>query len=252
MGISTSVVAKWKRLRLRCREEEYYWRKWLLPLLDEIVDRQFMPIYGLYPCTSHAILKFSRTTIYPFADENCPHALPIGDGVYRVFSPNYRMVYRARVKSTGREFDLRHPEYEVLGEGCTEETIRMLAEALPHNIATAVDIDADELYRLEGIGFTNVSDIQAHEAILYGDTEKLEECLRQGASVVASGPRGGTHLMCAVSFGHTEIVRLLLDHSANVYQENKGAENALAIARYEGKRHPDVLRLVEQAAQNVA
>jgi len=93
----------------------------------------------LFPFTSLATLCFSRTTGYPFTDD-CPHAVSIGNGRFRAYSPTYRTV---RLTSGG--IDYNKAIYEVIGEGTAEEVVQMLVDNLPPNCGPAVNGTAEDL-----------------------------------------------------------------------------------------------------------
>ena len=58
-------------------------------------------------------------------------------------------------------------------------------------------------------------DEQVFRAIENADSAALAQLLAQGARVDAQNDHGYTPLMAAVGLGHTEMVKLLLDHGAN-------------------------------------
>jgi ankyrin repeat protein len=51
--------------------------------------------------------------------------------------------------------------------------------------------------------------------------------LNSGANVNLPGGRGDTPLIMAAGYGHTDLVRILLDHGANVHATLPNGENAL-------------------------
>ena len=53
-----------------------------------------------------------------------------------------------------------------------------------------------------------------HAACRAGDTERVRQLLDEGAPVDEKSEFGRTALMWASSYGHTEVVRLLLDKRA--------------------------------------
>ena len=95
----------------------------------------------LFPFTSLAALCFSRTTGYPFSDD-CPHAVPIGNGQFRAHSPRHRIVQRS-----SRGIDYQEAIYEVIGEGTVEEVVKMLVDSLPPNCGPAVSGTSEDLLR---------------------------------------------------------------------------------------------------------
>ncbi len=93
----------------------------------------------LFPFTSLYRLCFSRTTGYPFTDD-CPHAVPIGNGRFRAYSAKHEIVNR---NHSG--FDYQDTVYEVIGEGNVEEVIEMLVANLPPNCGAAISGTAEDL-----------------------------------------------------------------------------------------------------------
>lgn len=80
----------------------------------------------LFPFTSLYSLRFSRTTGWPFTND-CPFAIPIGDGRFRAYV------------ATDRE-----EASNVLGEGDADEVAAILVANLPPNCGPAVDGTADD------------------------------------------------------------------------------------------------------------
>lgn len=79
-------------------------------------------------------------------------------------------------------------------------------------------------------------------AALKGHTDSVRLLLEHHASVNIQNPYGYTALICAAPRGHTESVRLLLEHHANTNIQNKEGYTALIWASHE--KHTDIVRLL--------
>lgn len=80
----------------------------------------------LYPYTSLYRLGFRRTS-YPATDD-CPSAEPLGNGLYRAYSPKHEVVKRRH-----RDWEYQVKEFEIIGEGTVEEVIDLLVANLPRD-----------------------------------------------------------------------------------------------------------------------
>jgi uncharacterized protein len=79
------------------------------------------------------------------------------------------------------------------------------------------------------------------DAILEGDLEKVSALLRDGANVDSRDAEWPS-LHLAVGVGHKDVVKLLLDHSAEVDAKNNEGVTPLYLAAVEG--HKDVVKLL--------
>ena len=100
-----------------------------LPLIEAAMKQP--ELAQLFPFTSMNTLHFSRTTGYPFTND-CPVAVPIGNGRFRAYKPRFE----------GGDVERKA---EVIGEGTVEEVIAMIVAHLPPNSGPAVDGTADDL-----------------------------------------------------------------------------------------------------------
>jgi Ankyrin repeats (3 copies) len=85
-----------------------------------------------------------------------------------------------------------------------------------------------------------------------GDAAKVRQLLAAGADVNAANAYGGTALAFACDKGHTEVVKVLLEHGANLeIQDRFYKSKPLAWAVIKG--HPEIARLLlEHGAQGEA
>jgi hypothetical protein len=79
-------------------------------------------------------------------------------------------------------------------------------------------------------------------ASFYGHTEVVRLLLDKGALLDEKGEHGRTALLLASMNGHTEVVRLLLDKGALLDEKDKSGRTALMKASEEG--HTEVVRLL--------
>lgn len=104
--------------------------------------------------------------------------------------------------------------------------------------------------RIEGIrkaiGFFNISvdycdelndsEIPLIQAVMDNDQEMLFALLKEGAYVDETDEDDNTALMIAAEKGYKPLVELLLAHNADIDMENSYEENAITLARDNGKR----------------
>jgi len=82
---------------------------------------------------------------------------------------------------------------------------------------------------------------------MFGNTEAVENLLKEGADVNAKNCDGYTALILASSNGRTEIVKLLLEKGANVNAKDNNGETALHSASENG--HTEIVaKLLEKGA----
>jgi len=76
-----------------------------------------------------------------------------------------------------------------------------------------------------------------------GETYVVSKMLDDGQDVNATDPKyGATALIYAAQQGHTDTVKLLLDHHADIDAESKLRQNALQQAAFDG--HMDTVKLL--------
>ncbi len=88
-----------------------------------------------------------------------------------------------------------------------------------------------------------------HHASRNGDTEVVRLLIEHGADVNLANDRGHTVLYCAGGHGHLETVRLLLEHGAN--QDAKFTEDGKTLLQWlaqypEDTRYKPIVRLLQQ------
>jgi len=71
--------------------------------------------------------------------------------------------------------------------------------------------------------------------------------LSRGAQVNVADMAGNTPLHAATIYGHTEFVKLLLQHAAEVYRKGQNGALAIHMAAHEG--HANLVRLFCQFAE---
>jgi hypothetical protein len=98
----------------------------------------------LFPYTSLYKFCLSRTTGVPYT-RDCPHALALGNGLYRAYSANYVVV---TMRHADEEY--RVAEHEILGEGTAEEVLDLLVVNLPPGCGPAVNGTAVDLANKAG------------------------------------------------------------------------------------------------------
>lgn len=101
-----------------------------------------------------------------------------------------------------------------------------------------------------GNGGGEDDDRSAREAVFRGDVDLLRELGKENPDLLMKPDMNGWHpLHEAVRNGNIEIVRILLDHGANVNQETKYQENPLRISISEhGLSHEMTEFLLEMGA----
>ena len=92
-----------------------------------------------------------------------------------------------------------------------------------------------------------MSDLQLINAVKTGQFARVEEVLNAGAGVNQQDEQGWTALNYAAGTGDLEIVKLLLDHGADVFRVGRDQRTPYKIAL--AARHVDVARLLKQAEQ---
>jgi hypothetical protein len=116
-----AVDYQWEKLSARWAKYGADFAHSPLPLIEAASKRP--ELRQLFPFTSMSSLHFSRTTGYPFTND-CPWAIPIGDGRYRAHQAGGS---------------------DVIGEGDAEEVIAMLVANLPPDCGPAVEGTAEDL-----------------------------------------------------------------------------------------------------------
>lgn len=86
-------------------------------------------------------------------------------------------------------------------------------------------------------------------AAIEGDLPRVRFLLKIGASPNAEGVDGVyTALTGAAEAGHTQIVRLLLEKGADLFQKDSEGHTAIECAERNG--HTDIVRLLENSQRN--
>lgn len=81
------------------------------------------------------------------------------------------------------------------------------------------------------------------DAAYAGETSVVEKMLNDGMDPEETDPgSGATALIYAAQQGHTDTVKLLLDHHVDINEESKLRQNALQQAAYQG--HMDTVKLL--------
>lgn len=102
----------------------------------------------------------------------------------------------------------------------------------PHRTGDKKYLSIDDFEIIEGNQVSGISpESKLLEGARDGRFEWVKELIAQGANIDFSDEVGNTALIEAVRSGNEEIVKLLLDHDADVYAKTIGGRNALAIAR---------------------
>lgn len=92
-----------------------------------------------------------------------------------------------------------------------------------------------------------MSDLQLIDAVKTGQLAKVEEALNAGAGIQQQDEQGWTALNWAAGKGSVEIVRVLLDHGADVFHTGRDERTPYKIAL--AAKHIDVARLLKEAEQ---
>jgi hypothetical protein len=135
--IDQIVEYQWDRLLNSWREGDSPDHMSPLPVIQ--AARKRPELRQLFPFTSLRRVCFSRTTGYPFTND-CPYAVPLGNGRYRAYSAKYTLE-----KRTCDETDDLEEVYEVIGEGSAEEVVEMLVMNLPPNCGAAINGTAEDV-----------------------------------------------------------------------------------------------------------
>ena len=80
------------------------------------------------------------------------------------------------------------------------------------------------------------------EAVARGDLHTLQRALESGLDPDVREPNGATPLIVAAMFGHTDLVRLLIENDAALDVQNNDGATALYVASLFG--HPDAVTLL--------
>ncbi len=83
-----------------------------------------------------------------------------------------------------------------------------------------------------------------------GDIEAAKLFISEGININALDNEGQTALMRASLFGHTKMVKLLLDHGADIKIRNKETHSTALMEAVAGN-HVDVIRLLDQNGADV-
>ena len=94
-----------------------------------------------------------------------------------------------------------------------------------------------------------MSDLQLIDAVKTGQPGKVEEALNAGADIHQQDEQGWTPLNWAAGKGSVEMVSLLLDRGADVFQTGRDQRTPYKIAL--AAKHTDVARLLKKAEQAV-
>jgi hypothetical protein len=84
------------------------------------------------------------------------------------------------------------------------------------------------------------------KAAVEGNLAKVQDCLAQGDDIDATEDHE-TALTWAAYYGHTEVVRCLIDNGANLAAMDAQGRNSRQLAKYGG--HPDTEALLASAQQ---
>ena len=84
-------------------------------------------------------------------------------------------------------------------------------------------------------------------ATSYGHKQLVEMLLKRGAEADAQNSNGGTALMAAAQYGHEQVAEMLIQHGAEVNLQSSEGWTALASAAASGHL-PIVLRLLRAGA----
>jgi len=94
-----------------------------------------------------------------------------------------------------------------------------------------------------------MNDLQLVDAVKTGQLAKVEAALNAGADINQQDEQGWTPLNWAAGKGSVEIVSLLLDRGADVFQTGRDQRTPYKIAL--AAKHTDVARLLKKAEQAV-
>jgi len=94
-----------------------------------------------------------------------------------------------------------------------------------------------------------MSDLQLIDAVKTGQLAKVEEALNAGANIHQQDEQGWTPLNWAAGRGSVEIVSLLLNRGADVFQTGLDQRTPYRIAV--AAKHTDVARLLKKVEQTV-
>ncbi len=90
------------------------------------------------------------------------------------------------------------------------------------------------------------------ESVSWNDLSEVKRLLAIGTDINAvDGESGYTPLICASSFGHTECVRLLLQHKADIFILNKYGYSSLHYASANGQLTCVNLLVAASASQEI-
>jgi uncharacterized protein len=91
-----------------------------------------------------------------------------------------------------------------------------------------------------------MNDLQLIESVKTGQLAKVQEALSSGADIHQQDEQGWTPLNWAAGKGDLEVVKLLLDHGADVSRVGRDQRTPYKIAL--AAKHVDVARLLREAA----
>ena len=89
----------------------------------------------------------------------------------------------------------------------------------------------------------NVYELSVREAVVLGKAQRVTKKIK-GININWRDKRGKTYLMLAAANGYVDIVRILLEHGADIGLKASDGQTAVNFARV--NKHYDVIRLLEQ------
>jgi ankyrin repeat protein len=148
--------------------------------------------------------------------------------------------FKKRKIRDSSKFSVYNFSKETKKSAYSEDLERIKREKLSENSSQ----QASNKYRtvkLDLIGFEETHPLL--RAAFLGDFRVVKECISQGVDVnYRCNVNSFTALQLASQEGHTDIVKFLLDHGAQINERNRGGDTALALACLKNRK--DVVRLL--------
>ncbi|XP_017558890.1 KN motif and ankyrin repeat domain-containing protein 2-like [Pygocentrus nattereri] len=164
--------------------------------------------------------------------------------------------------NTALHYSVSHSNFSIakllLDTGGCEVDLRNKIGYTAIMLASLVPVDSPKdmkvIQKLMELGDVNahagqVGQTALHLAVRHGRVSTVQQLLAQGANINAQDQAGTTALISACDRGHTDIVRILLEHpDCDINLTDKGGRSALSLATQAS--HTEIADLLKDRAKN--